>query len=258
LIVHIARSKRISIAFVVAALLTAGSYESALAAPRACRVKNVTQDTWFATDSGAALTRAIALAKPGARLNVFGTCVGSFILDKDLTIAGTRSLTAPTTLSGGGVGRVLEVDFADVTLIDLTVTHGSSGVGGGGGLAVFEGSSATLRRVKVVANENTVSAGGIVNGGDLRLYNSRVSRNDSGIDGGGIFNYGELLLENVTVYGNEAVGVGGGIFSEGVTTINRSRIRFNVASSGGGITSVNTLTVTDSVISDNIPDDCVC
>src|SRR4051812_7392779 len=79
------------------------------ATPKQCRVKNVAQDTWFATDSGVALTRALAAAHPGDRLNVFGTCRGSFAVTVDLTIAGSRSLTTPTVLRGGGAtaGRIL-------------------------------------------------------------------------------------------------------------------------------------------------------
>jgi hypothetical protein len=46
---------------------------AAAATAPSCRVKNPTQDTWFATQDGRALTRAIAAADPGDRLNVFGT-----------------------------------------------------------------------------------------------------------------------------------------------------------------------------------------
>jgi hypothetical protein len=48
-----------------AGALVAGLAPAAAAAPPACRVKNPTQDTWFATWSGQALTRAIAAANPG-------------------------------------------------------------------------------------------------------------------------------------------------------------------------------------------------
>src|SRR4051794_31839779 len=74
-----------------------------------CRVKNPTQDTWFATGSGLALTRALAAAQPGDRLNVFGTCRGSFVVGVDLTIAGSRSLVTPTRLRDGDAtaGRIL-------------------------------------------------------------------------------------------------------------------------------------------------------
>ena len=72
--------------------------------PFACRVKNTTQDTWFATEDGAALTNAIAAAGAGDHLNVFGTCVGTYVIDRDLNISGSHSLVFPTTLDAGGPG----------------------------------------------------------------------------------------------------------------------------------------------------------
>ena len=205
--------RRVSRAIVIIAttsLLVTGLSFGASATRPACRVKNTTQDTWFATQSGAALTHAIAEADAGDRLNVLGTCVGSFSISKELTLAGNRRW-GRATLSGGGAARVIELNVgANVTIMDLTVTGGNAGIGGGGGMAVYEGATATLRRVKVLANTTTNAGGGIVNGGDLRLYNSRVSRNHSEIDGGGIYNYGDLLLEGSTLYGNTAVGGGGG------------------------------------------------
>ena len=49
---------------VVVALTTVGTApaSTADASPKNCRVKNTTQDTWFATDSGLALTNALGAA----------------------------------------------------------------------------------------------------------------------------------------------------------------------------------------------------
>ena len=52
-------------ALALAGALVAGLAPAAAAAPPACRVKNATQDTWFANATGQALTRAIAAADPG-------------------------------------------------------------------------------------------------------------------------------------------------------------------------------------------------
>lgn len=242
-----------------AALLAPGLPVGASTAPPACRVKNVSQDTWFATNTGAALTKAIAAANAGDRLNVFGTCVGSYTIDKTLTLAGRRY--GATTLSGGHISRVLSIGSGpevDVILKDIVITAGSSTVGGGGGLAVAEGAAASLVRVKVLHNETTGAGGGIVNGGDLRLTASRVSRNHAGVDGGGIYNYGDIAVIRSTLYGNTATGGGGGLFNEGSATIHRSRIRHNTAAFGGGVLNVSLLTVTQSDISGNTPDDCAC
>jgi predicted outer membrane repeat protein len=43
-----------------------------------------------------------------------------------------------------------------------------------------------------------------------------------------------------------------------VATLNRSRVTGNTAAYGGGILSVNTLTLNQTVVSGNVPDDCAC
>jgi nitrous oxidase accessory protein NosD len=89
----------------LAVAMTAVLVPAAGAAAPSCRVKNPTQDTWFATRDGRALTRAIAAANPGDRLNVFGACRGNYVVDKDLRVFGNPQATAPTTLDGRGSGR---------------------------------------------------------------------------------------------------------------------------------------------------------
>ncbi len=241
---------------VVVAMTTLGFAPSSDAAtvPKQCRVKNATQDTWFATDSGLALTRALAAAHPGDRLNVLGTCRGSFSVGVDLTIAGSRSAKNPTTLRGAGTGRVLGIaSGTTVQLSRLSLADGANG-----GLFVSEGSTVALVRSKVIGNSTTFAGGGIQNGGDLTIRSSRIAGNHTTSDGGGIFSYGSLVVIDSQINHNEAAGVGGGLFSEGEAALSGSRVRFNTASSGGGITSVNTLTLDRTVVSDNTPDDCVC
>jgi hypothetical protein len=122
--------------------------------PPACRVRNVQQDTWFATPDGSALEDAISAASPGERLNVFGTCVGNFAIDRDLTVSGSHVASNPTTLSGGGTGRVLFIaPDVTVTLSHLTITGGNvSTPGGGGGLLVNDGATVLLYRSTVSGN----------------------------------------------------------------------------------------------------------
>ena len=89
-------------AVALAGALVAGLAPAAGAAPPSCRVKNPTQGSWFATQTGAALTRAINAANPGDRLNVFGRCRGSFSIEKDLRLFGNTNRQAPTVLDGAG------------------------------------------------------------------------------------------------------------------------------------------------------------
>jgi hypothetical protein len=101
-------------AVALAGAMVAGLAPAAGAAPPACRVKNPTQDTWFATESGQALTRAIAAARPGDRLNVFGRCRGSFSIDKDLSVFGNTNRQAPTVLDGpAGAGCCLSTSGSE-------------------------------------------------------------------------------------------------------------------------------------------------
>jgi predicted outer membrane repeat protein len=219
-------------ALALAGAMVAGLAPAAGAAPPACRVKNPTQDTWFATSTGQALTRAIAAANPGDRLNVFGRCRGTFSVTEDLRIFGATNRLDPTVLDGAGGESVLFVsERVTVTLTRLTITGGNA-----------------IVRV----------GGGIQNGGLLTLNRSTVTGNRSATDGGGIYNYGTLTLNDTRVTGNTAGGGGGGLFSEGVATLNRSRVTGNRAASGGGILSVNTLTLNQTVVSGNVPDDCSC
>jgi hypothetical protein len=191
-----------------------------------------TQDTWFATSTGAALTRAIAAAHPGDRLNVFGRCRGGFSIDKDLQVFGNTNRLAPTVLDGAGGGGVLFVnERVTVTLTRLTITGGN----------------ATVR-----------VGGGIQNGGHLTINRSTITGNRSTSDGGGIYNYGDLVLNSTRLTSNTAGGGGGGLFSEGQAALNYSTVTGNTAAYGGGILSVNTLTLNHTTVSGNVPDDCAC
>ena len=219
-------------AVALAVAMVAGLAPAAGAATPACRVKNPTQDTWFATATGAALTRAIAAADPGDGLNVFGRCRGSFSIDKDLRIFGNTNRQAPTVLDGAGGGGVLFVnERVTVSLTRLTITGGN----------------ATVR-----------VGGGIQNGGLLTLNRTTVTGNRAASDGGGIYNYGTLTLNNSRLTGNLSGGGGGGLFSEGQATLNYSAVTRNTAAFGGGILSVNTLVLNHTTVSGNVPDDCSC
>jgi hypothetical protein len=219
-------------AVALAVAMVAGLAPAAGAAPPACRVKNPTQDTWFASSTGAALTRAIAAANPGDRLNVFGRCRGSFSIAKDLQLFGSTNRLAPTVLDGAGTAGVLFVnERVTVSLTRLTITGGN----------------ATVR-----------VGGGIQNGGLLTLNRVTVTGNRSASDGGGIYNYWTLTLNFSRLTRNVAGGGGGGLFSEGQATLNDSAVTGNTAAYGGGILSVNTLTLNRTTVSGNVPDDCSC
>jgi nitrous oxidase accessory protein NosD len=203
----VARNRAVVVlgALALGGALLAGLAPAAAAAPPDCRVKNPTRDSWFATSTGAALTRAMAAAHPGDRLNVFGRCRGSFSIDKDLQLFGTTNRQAPTVLDGAG------------------------GTGGGGGvLFVNERVTVTLTRLTITGgNATTRVGGGIQNGGHLTITRSVVTGNRSASDGGGIYNYGDLVLNSTRLTGNTAGGGGGGILSVNTLTLNGTTVSGN-------------------------------
>jgi subtilisin-like proprotein convertase family protein len=87
----------------------------------------------------------------------------------------------------------------------------------------------------------------------LTVTDSNIISNTASY-GGGIFNQGVLTLRNVTIRDNRASaldGEGGGIWNTRFAALSGVTIINNRAPRGGGISNINTLTVTDSLISDN-------
>jgi hypothetical protein len=91
---HAGRVLAIAAAAALVAAALSGSVATA-AGPKACKVYNADQE--ISRDS---LQRAVWAADPGDRLIVKGTCVGTTLIAKDLTIGGVR--VSSKRLKGGG------------------------------------------------------------------------------------------------------------------------------------------------------------
>lgn len=245
-----------------AALAAAGVVTSpAGAAPPPCRVKNATQGTSFATVAGLALTRAIAAAEPGDRLDVRGRCVGSFVLDKSLDLFGNPNKADGTVLDGGRAGRVVTVDpEAVVRMTDLVVTRGYTASSSGAGIANV--GELTLIRSYVFDNHAAYSGGGILNLGDLTVTRTGIRYNSAGFDGGGMFNAGGgrgIVTYRATIADNRSVIGGAGIFSENQLEMHNSLVTRNVTEgNGAGILSVAGLVLDNTPVIGNSPDNCDC
>jgi hypothetical protein len=251
----------------VAALATVGvvvASPAASAAPPPCRVKNATQGTSFATVAGLALTRALARANAGDRLDIRGKCVGSFTIDKDLDLYGNPNKDDATVLDGGRAGRVVLVQpWATARMTDLIVTRGFTAAGGGSGAGIQNSGVLTLIRMYVFDNHTANSGGGILNVGDLTVTRSGIRFNSAGFDGGGMFNAGGgrgIVTYRSTIADNTSVLGGAGIFSENQLEMHDSLVTRNVTedSSGGGILSVAGLVLDNTPVVGNLPDDCAC
>ncbi|MEU1625046.1 right-handed parallel beta-helix repeat-containing protein [Streptomyces sp. NPDC020096] len=229
-----------------------------------------------------ALRNAIASAPSGATLLVEGTCIGRFVITRDLTLIGRGH----AVLDGNHTHTTVEIG-ARVRLARLTIAHGSASAGGGvsvnfGGMATLdhstvkdntaqegggifnsEGATLTLDHSTVKDNTATTHGGGIDNPGTMTLTGSTVKDNTAQ-QGGGIYNFGGTArLELSTVRRNRATNQGGGIFNDhsGRVTLARSTARDNTAGggpgSGGGIfNGVGTVTLDDSRVRHNHPDNC--
>ncbi len=239
-----------SIAALVTLGLVVGSLvaviPSAAAAENTCGAANVTQGT----PSRSNLQAAINAAHRGDRISVKGVCVGSFTIDRNLTLVGRKIPDGAKPVLHGqrGSGHVVRV-AARVTLTNLKVTGGVANTGGvrsgdtGGGIRVAPAGVLTLTRSRVSGNRAAYQGGGIANYGRLTLNSSEVVGNRAGVKGdstgagGGIVNYGRLTLNGSSeVRGNRANNAGGGIVNHDAFIMNgTSSVRGNTSTLGGGI-----------------------
>jgi CSLREA domain-containing protein len=171
---------------------------------------------------------------------------------------GTATIEDTTFLhnSGGGVFNGCGAPLGgDMTLTGVTV-RGNTDRG-------IENCGGTLTITNSTITQNT-GGSGIVNrdNGTLILHGTQVSRNTTRGDGGGIFNdLGTVTLEGSTVRLNTA-SRGGGIFNRDSLTLIDSAVTQNTATSGlgsgGGIfNDGGTVSITNSTVRRNNPDDCV-
>jgi hypothetical protein len=244
--------------------LTSGLLASARVAgatPSSCKARNVDSRENFND-----LAAAIAAASARDTIKVKGTCVGTFLLRRDLTLRSWNKATL-ATLDADQAGRVLTVKRdVTATVIGVVITHGVAR--SGGGIA----NSGTLTLIDSVVRANRADGdvgggGGIANGfGALTLRDSVVEQNRAEgrvVSGGGIdSNSGTVTLNDTIVRGNTVtaavVGDGGGIFSGfGPLAVKDSIVQGNTVSAevvgdGGGIFSnFGPLALTDSLVQGN-------
>ncbi len=151
------------------------------------------------------------------------------ISDKSLTLTGQGAAT--TIIDGLQQGTVLSI-LANtpcvVNIFGLTLRNGQSSIPGGG-----------------ISAESKVS---------LTVLDTNIINNTAAY-GGGLFNQGQLSLNNVLLNNNQAtspdISEGGGIWNTGTGELNGVTLVNNVASRGGGISNLNVMTITTSVIGNN-------
>jgi predicted outer membrane repeat protein len=179
------------------------------------------------------------------------------ILD-DLTVVGTGP--TGTTISGGGLDRVFDVDkdVGNVVIADLAMADGVAL--GGGALAVKAGLSTpeiTLSNVWIHDNQSTGDGGALHSSGNLTVRDALISSNNA-LSGGAIYSKdaGDLVLVNVTLSGNDATaGNGGALSISGTTTATLTNVTItdnDASGSGGGIyVQSGSVTIGTSIVAGN-------
>jgi large repetitive protein len=182
--------------------------------------------------------------------------------------------TAP--VSGAGAGGIYNFNesgifndsgtkaSATLTLINSSVSDNTAG-GDGGGINGL-GPRSLLRVTNSIINGNSGTFGGGIrnrNGSQLTLVDSKVISNTAESDGGGINNINvdsKMIIRRSLIAANRANNNGGGISNEddGSVSVHRSFIIENEAGNGGGVFNDNgIITLIQTIIADNVPNDCI-
>jgi len=161
----------------------------------------------------------------------------------DLTL--TNSTLSSNTAGGTGAGLFNSTGGA-LTLTNSSVFSNSAPYDGS---SVFNGADSTASIIDSTINGNNY---GIANLGMLTIANS-IIRNNFGYFGG-IVNGGTMTITASTIHSNIAGAFGGGIFNDGTLLLVNSAVISNTATSGNGIRSTGTLTITNTTISSNSGD----
>jgi hypothetical protein len=193
-----------------------------------------------------------------------------------LTGKATTTIEGPgaklLTVSGGGGGRVFNVEAGSLALSGVTITGGRQYSGGG---VYSHDSTLTLSNVAISGNSLANSPNGGDGGGGLAcrgdastntntttMTHCTISGN-SGSLGGGVYNnsYSTLTMTDCTLSNNGGATSGGGLLNLGTATLVGCTISGNSANvtgatpgQGGGLDNDGTMVATNCTVSGNYAD----
>src|SRR5262249_36815626 len=178
---------------------------------------------------------------------------GDLDITDDVVIDGASSPS--TTIDGGGLDRVFQIQNGKtVTFNNLRIRGGSATTGGG----IYNGGTLTLNNSTVRDNQarTNSSGGGIANfSGTLTINSSAIVSNSAPNFGGGLFNTagGVVTINNSPFSGNWAGAIGGAIYSYATVSLNYVTIANNTAQTAGGIQQGNggTIKLKNSLMATN-------
>jgi CSLREA domain-containing protein len=134
-----------------------------------------------------------------------------------------------------------------VNVSGITIRNGQ-----GGGVFVSQDTALTLSE-SVVAENDSLTGGGISNAGFMQIFNSTIRDNEGGARGGGIANSegASMEISGSTISGNTVTG-GAGILNSGQLRLTNSTLSNNRARrGGGGIQNTGLLYIVSSTITNN-------
>jgi uncharacterized repeat protein (TIGR01451 family) len=221
-----------------------------------------------------------------ANVAEFGDGGGGLYNTGVLTLTGSMVYSNTTTFGGGGISN-----NGGTVAVNNSLVYGNQG-GHGGGISNKYSGQLSLVQSKVYSNVAGNGGGIYTSGyGSLTLFDSQLYNNHAGLCGGGLatisgallvvgstiygnqaelgsalytgsslYNWGDLALINTTISGNHSTGHGAVYLDSGsLSRLNNVTLSYNSAMSGtGGIEAASnvTLTVSNSIISDNAGDNC--
>lgn len=158
-----------------------------------------------------------------------------------------------TFISIGTTASNLDLTIKGLSAVSKAVLNAKQNTGNGGRVLTSKDTSLTLENLKITGGKVNDCGGIYIISGNLTLKNCVVTKNESSNCGGGIHFDGEnLIVEGSEISGNK--GDPGGICVANVlakTKIEKSKIKDNVARSGGGLDLAGTSTIEDCEISGN-------
>ncbi len=163
-------------------------------------------------------------------------------IDEDMSLTGDFDIRSDVTIRPQDPGAFVTIDAQGMDRV----------------FEVFDGADLTLERIEVRGGDVAGFGGGIFVqdvASELRLVDSAVVSNEATLFGGGIFSRGPVWLERSLVRLNEA-STGGGIYISTVAplTLLESEIQANLSASDGGGANVVVLDAVRSTFSFNDAD----
>ncbi|MEU8825460.1 right-handed parallel beta-helix repeat-containing protein [Streptomyces sp. NPDC048636] len=191
-----------------------------------------------------------------------GSPNGLPVITENISITGVNSTIQRSTAPGTPEFRIFEIDPPDgnLTLTGVTVRNGdvTTSDTAGGGIWLNDGGTLRLVNSTVTGNKGADDgAGGIEStDGTITILNSTISNNTGEFGAGLDLNSGSVAtLSNVRITGNTSANSGGGIWSESTVTLTNTVLSQNTALFGGGLRNSGTATLTNVTLDHNTATD---